>query len=96
VIVEIVTFQLAPQADVDAFVAADHAVQTEFVPNHRGFIRRTTARNADEWCVVNLWYDEECAEESLRLWESDPVMHVFTSFVAPGSLRVRRYEDLGG
>lgn len=96
-IIELITFRLAPGADEDAFIEADRRVQTEFIPNHEGFLRRTTARAEDgEWLVVVLWYSAETAEASKALWDGDPVMQDFLELVDRGSLEIRRYEDLGG
>jgi len=43
-VVETTSFRLALGANEDAFLALDRRVQTEVIPNHPGFIRRTTAR----------------------------------------------------
>ena len=94
-VIEVVTFHLKDNADEAAFLAADARVQTEFIPNHHGFLRRTTARGADgEWAVVVLWYSDVDAEASMQMWDSHPVTRHFMSFVDPTSLVVRRYESL--
>ena len=61
--IETLTFRLAQGTDESEFLLADHAVQTEFIPNLPGFLRRTTSRNHDEeWLVVTLWQSENQAE----------------------------------
>ena len=54
-IVEVTTFRLAEGVTDESFLALDHRVQTELVPNQPGFLRRTTARHGDDWLVVTLW-----------------------------------------
>jgi heme-degrading monooxygenase HmoA len=61
VIVENITFRLAPGVEDDAFLALDKRIQTELVPNQSGFLRRTTARRDGEWLIVTLWWSEELA-----------------------------------
>ncbi|MBV9253757.1 MAG: hypothetical protein JO054_05975, partial [Actinobacteria bacterium] len=45
-VIETLTGRLADGVDEEAFLEADRRFQTEFVPNHTGFVRRTTARGA--------------------------------------------------
>jgi hypothetical protein len=94
-VIEIITFRLAADAEESAFLDADQRVQTEFIPNHRGFMRRTTARGADrEWVVVALWDTEQDAETSMQLWRDHPVTQGFMSLVDPASFLVGRYAAL--
>lgn len=91
-LIEIVTFRLGTDADETAFLAADHRVQTEAIPNAPGFVRRTTARGADgEWVVVNLWDSEDDADGK---WVEHPATREFMSFVDDTTLAVRRYTAL--
>lgn len=95
-IIEIITFRLAEGADEEAFIQADHRVQTEFIPNHPGFMRRTTGRNDEGWVVVVLWDSLPDAQNSMRQWDDYDVVQHHISFMEPSSLWVRRYIDLGG
>lgn len=94
-VVEVTTFRLRPGGDETAFLDLDRQVQTEFIPNHPGFLRRTTARAADHtWAVVTLWAAEEDAERSAVLAVDDPVMGAFMAAVEPTSLHTERYHTL--
>lgn len=62
-VMEIVTFRLAGDADEAAFLRWDERVQTEFLPNRDGFLRRTTAKAHDgSWATVLMWSSAAEAE----------------------------------
>jgi hypothetical protein len=92
VIVELRTFR--PRAGVEEaeLRAVEGAVYAEAM-RAPGMIRRTTAIAADgEWLVVQLWGDEATAEAA----EASRLGADLEALAEPGSLSVRRYEDLGG
>ena len=102
-LVEITTFRLvagaagAAGADEAAFLAADKRLQTEFIPNHPGFVRRTTARSAagdGGWATITLWGSAEQADASAALAAGDAVVAEFNGFVDSASVVVHRYETL--
>jgi len=94
-VVEVMTFRLRPRGDDVQFLELDRQVQTEFIPNHPGFLLRTTARAADgTWAVITLWAGERDAERSAVLAVDDPVMGAFMASVEPTSLRTDRYHTL--
>jgi len=82
-IIETLTGRLAAGADEAAFLEADRRFQTEFVPNHAGFIRRTTARGRGdgEWLVLTFWYTEEAADHAARLAKVDAVASGFLAML---------------
>lgn len=84
-IVEVITFRLPDGADEAAFLALEATTQAR-VSSARGFMRRTTARDGDEWCVIQLWDSTADAESG---WDE-----AFEGAVE--GLHVRRYGDLGG
>jgi hypothetical protein len=88
-------FRLAPDADDQAFEAADRRVQTEFAYRQPGLLRRTVARAEDgEWIVIDLWQSAEDADRCAQAWEDDPLTAEFMSFVDPGTVSVGRYQTL--
>lgn len=94
-VIETATFRLRSGSDEAAFLDADHRVQTEFIPNHRGFLRRTTARGDNgEWMIVTLWASAEDADASAARAPGDPVMGAFSDLLEPGSLSTARYAAL--
>jgi hypothetical protein len=96
-VIEVQTFRLAPGVDDDTFLSADRRVQTEFIPNHPGFARRTTARGEDgEWAVITLWSSADEADASARLGETDAVMQAFVALIDASTYRVARYTELPG
>lgn len=93
--IELLTFRLAAGTDEAEFLAADRRVQEELIPNHPGFLRRTTARGRDgEWLVVVLWASEADADASAAKAESHPAWAAFTTLFDAGSVVRKRYLPL--
>jgi hypothetical protein len=91
--IEIQTFRLAPGATESAFLEADARLQTEFIYQRPGLVRRTTARGPDgEWLVIVLWGWEEAADDAARESASDPVALAYSRLVE--DVQVRRYTAL--
>ena len=96
-VIETLTFQLAPTTDEADFLAVDRRVQTEFAYRQPGLLRRTTARSArgdGSWIVVDLWESTEAADACDARWGSDPVAQAFMALVDAKSVRTARYETL--
>lgn len=95
-VMEVMTFRLQHDVEETSFLEADRRVQTEFVPNHVGFVRRTTARGdaGGAWVVVTLWASEADADASASKGVDDAVVGTFMSFVDPTSVQVGRYRTL--
>jgi heme-degrading monooxygenase HmoA len=94
-LMETVTFRLAADTDESAFLEADKRVQTEFIPNQPGFLRRTTARGHDgEWLVVVLWNSENDADTCTSQSDGHPATMAFTALLDSSTLRTKRYETL--
>ena len=95
-VIEITTFRLAGGTDQAAFLEADKRVQTEFIPRHPGFMRRTTARGDDgQWAVIVLWFSSENADDSRNKARDHEAAQAFQALLDPSSVEVRRYETLG-
>jgi len=95
VLIEVLTFKLAPGTDEAAFLEADRAVQDEVVPREAGFLRRTTARGAEgEWIVLLLWRSEADADASAERSRRHPAQIRFTSLLDGSTLRPRRWLTL--
>ncbi|HVT78072.1 MAG TPA: hypothetical protein VHD87_13640 [Acidimicrobiales bacterium] len=96
-LLEITTFRLLAEVDDESFLAADKAVQTEVFPNSPGYLRRTTAKADDgEWLVVVLWATEQDIDEFNARTVSDPVQLAFDELIDRGTIRTKRYTDIGG
>lgn len=93
-VVEIAAFRLAAGISDDVFLSLDRRVQTELVPNRRGFLRRTTARRESRWVVVTLWASESDAAEYDRATAADPLRLEFERALEPGSLVLTRFDTL--
>jgi heme-degrading monooxygenase HmoA len=93
-IVEITTFRLADGVSDDAFLALDKRIQTELVPNQRGFLRRTTARHGEDWLVVTLWSSDADAAAFQRAAQGQPLQAEFEHAVEAGTLHLTRYTTL--
>jgi hypothetical protein len=90
VLIEIVTFNLAPGADEAAFLAADQRLQADIAIAQRGLIRRTTARGADGgWLVLTLWASDAAADGAPSLEDAG-----VSGFVDRATLARSRYTSL--
>jgi heme-degrading monooxygenase HmoA len=95
VLIENLTFRLAAGTDESAFLDADRKVQTDFIPNLPGFVRRTTARgDGGEWLVVTLWGSAEAADAATDQAVTAPEPSAFMALVDPASVTVTRYATL--
>lgn len=93
--IEVTTFRLADGADEDAFLEADRRVQTEFMPNQPGFMRRTTARADDgEWLVVVLWVSEADGQAATEASEDDAATAELRALVNESTFETKRYSTL--
>ena len=94
-VIETMTFTLRPDADAEAFLAADRRVQVEFAYQQPGLVRRTTARDeAGGWIVIDLWRSAADADAMGEHWDTSPAPAAFMAFVAAGTVHVHRYETL--
>lgn len=92
-VIEILTFRLAPGVDAAAFLDADAKAQTGFFYAQPGLVRRTTARSEDgEWVVVSLWGSTEYAQAGTRAAENDSLVRELSSLVT--GVEVRRFETM--
>jgi heme-degrading monooxygenase HmoA len=73
---------------------ADRRVQTELVPNHPGFLRRTTARHGDEWLVVVLWASRDAAAAFDAVAKGHPVQVELERHLEPSSITRQRFDTL--
>ena len=89
------TFRLKGDVDEAAFLAANERMQTEFVYQQPGFVRRTTARGPDgEWLVIGVWDSQQHAVTAGALANKDPVSRAANAMVDPASVSVKRFETL--
>jgi hypothetical protein len=94
-IIENLTFQLAPGVDEGAFLTADAAVQTEFYSPLPGFVRRTTARgDGGEWLVATFWGTAVEADGAAVLARTDAANAAFLACTEPATLQTHRFETL--
>jgi hypothetical protein len=95
-LIETMTFRLAPATEESAFLEADRRVQTEFAYHQPGLIRRTTARGTGdgEWIVIDLWRSAADAEACAERWDREPAPAAFMDLVDRATVRTTRYETL--
>lgn len=92
--IEILTFRLRPDADVDAFLEVDGRVQTEVAYHSAGLLRRTTGRNGDSWLVLQVWNAEVAADVGRRAFGASEQGQAFMAFVDADSVSIERFEGL--
>jgi hypothetical protein len=94
-VIEIITFRLRADADVEAFLAVDGRVQTEVAYQCAGLLRRTIARNDDRWLVLQIWTTPEACARGERALASSSLGPTFMSFVETSTLALDRFGDVG-
>ena len=96
-VLEVTTFRLLADVDDETFLARDKVVQTEVFPNSPGYLRRTTAKAEDgEWLVVVLWGTETDIDEFNARILTNQAQLEFDELIDRGSIRTKRYTDIGG
>jgi hypothetical protein len=94
-IIETLTFRLAPGTDEATFLEADRRAQTEFTYQQPGLIRRTTARGADgHWIVIVMWQTAADADAAVARANGHPAAADFVSLLEETSVQRRRFETL--
>jgi hypothetical protein len=89
-------FRLAAGVTDATFLAIDGRLQVEFAYQQKGLLRRTTARNGDDWIVVDIWASEAEADACSERWGSDPVVAEFMALLDPASISSERYFPIPG
>jgi hypothetical protein len=94
-VIETTRFRLRSGVDRAEFLEADFRLQTEFIPHHPGFMRRTLAHDdAGNWIAVALWMSASDAEVSASRWPGDAVASAFLDLVDPASVDSVLYSTL--
>ena len=89
------TFRLKPGISEDEFLAANERMQTDFVYQQPGFVRRTTARGKDgEWLVIGVWSTQHEAAIAGQVANGDPISRTANAMVDPSTVTVKRFETL--
>ena len=89
------TFRLKDGMSASDFVAANERMQTEFIYQQPGCVRRTTARGEDGgWLVMDMWDSRDDAERAEALADADPVAHAADAMVDRATVNVKRFETL--
>jgi hypothetical protein len=93
-VIEVLTFRTVPDVDEAEFLDADQQVQTEFVYAQPGVLRRTTARDGDDWLVLTMWGSSGDADASARAARDDDTVSRWARNLEPTSVTTRRYHTL--
>lgn len=93
VVIEIVTFKLAPGTTAATFQPLDHAVEVQHVSKQPGFISRESAAGDNgEWLVVVHWKSVKDAEASMASFATAPAAQPFMAKLDASTMTMRRYE----
>jgi hypothetical protein len=95
-VIDTLTFRCTDGVEERELLDVDRRVQTEFVPNLPGFVRRTTARAADGpgWIVVTLWESAAQAEAAEELAGGHDVVRALSALMDPATVVRARYLTL--
>lgn len=71
---EVVVVRIKEDADISAFIAADHELEVTFVSKQPGFLGREVALSKDgrDWFVIARWATLEDAEAAATAFLASP------------------------
>ncbi len=92
--IETSRFRLRSSEDEPSFLLADARVQSEFVYQQPGLVRRTTAKGQSaEWIVVTLWDSAAAADAAATAAPGHAACREFEALVDPSSVRIERFVE---
>ena len=92
-VAEAITVRLQDGADADGFVAANKALEENYISLQPGFIAREVAVTEDgEWLIVIHWETAEDSAASIAKFESAPGVGEFMSFLNTETMAINVFE----
>lgn len=91
-IVELATFQLKENVDVNDFLKLSTQFQNEFVAKQAGFISRKLIRKEHTWCDLVIWESMDHATKVSENMGNNPASKSYGSNIKPGTIKVEHYE----
>ncbi|MGY3792581.1 hypothetical protein [Aquimarina sp. 433] len=93
--VEVMTFNLKPDTDIDSFDTLNQKVETDFTGKRDGFLQRLTGVNEQgKQAVAVYWTTKEASDASINDFMADPTAKEFMSKMDQSSMFMGRYELL--
>lgn len=93
--VEVMTFNLKPDTDLEKFDQLNQKVETDFTGKRDGFIQRLTGVNEKgKQAVAIYWTNKSASDASLNGFMADPTAKEFMSKMDQSSMFMGRYESL--
>ena len=93
--VEIMSFDLVDNKDMDKFNATNLKVETDFTGKREGFVQRLTGSNeAGKQVVAVYWKNKELSDSSLQPFMQAPIAKKFMSYMDQSSMEMGRYKFL--
>jgi hypothetical protein len=93
-VIEIMRFRPRPGVEEADLLRADRSVQEDFAYQQPGLVRRTTAKSAEGWIVIDLWRSAADADAAGARWDRDPVAQAFMGLIDRASVETERYDEL--
>lgn len=90
---EAITVRLKDGADVDGFLAANKAIEENYVSQQPGFIARETGVTEDgDWMIVVHWGSADDSAASIAKFGEAPGVEAFMSFMDSETMVVTVYD----
>ena len=90
---EVITAKLQDGADADGFVAADQALEEDYIVKQPEFIAREVGVAEDgEWLIVIHWETAEDSAASIAAFEEAPGVESFMSFLDAETMAIAVYD----
>lgn len=93
--VEVMTYDLKPNTDLEKFDLLNKKVETDFTGKREGFLQRLTGVNEEgKQAVAVYWTTKKASDASLSGFMSNPTAKEFMSKMDQSSMFMGRYESL--
>ena len=93
-IIEITTFKLQNEVDMEAFWSGDIKIEANYTSKQPGYISRESAYNdtTSEVLVVVKWKNNEAAKTSMGKFMTDTSVSSYVSMIDGSTMKMNRYQ----
>ena len=90
--VELTSFQLVEGANEAKFIEAANQMQSEFLNEQAGFVKRTLVRGDNGWTDFVYWQNPESMQNAMQKAESSPEVAPFMQMINFESVKMNLSE----
>lgn len=90
--VELTSFKLIEGADEAKFIEAANQMQSTFLNEQEGFVKRTLVKGKNEWTDIVYWESAQSMENAMKKAESSPEVAPFMQMINFESVKMNLSE----